>query len=134
MTGKARHLPLRPLIWDRNEAANAIDDIVSDVLSHFDGKRFWPAHPLDDFAHDGQTCIYFGAAGVIWALEYLARSQATQACIDFRPVLPHLLESSIAEFAQTIPDYVAHGSLLCRWLPLALPVLPWRAGHGDGVR
>ena len=107
---KARHLPLRDVPWNAAEAAEAIEDIVADALAHFDEKRFWPAHPLDDGVSDGNTSFYFGATGVIWALEYLGRVGATRSNFDFRPLLPRLIGDNRAEFAQS--PYSAHGSFL----------------------
>src|SRR6202030_4208594 len=79
MLEPARHVPLRPLPWNPSEVSTAIEDAVSDALAHFGGERFWPAHPLDGGVPDGQTSFYFGATGVIWALEYLRRVGATKA-------------------------------------------------------
>jgi hypothetical protein len=77
MLDPARYVPLRSLPWNADEARAAIEDIVSDAQAHFDQEQFWPAHPLDDGASDGHTSFYFGATGVIWALDYLRRLGAT---------------------------------------------------------
>ena len=62
---------------------------------------------------DGNPSFYYGAAGVIWALEYLRRINATCVADDFRPVLPRLLERTVANFeSNSPPDYAKHGSLL----------------------
>ena len=117
MTGNARHVPLLPLAWDAGEAANAIEDIVSDALSHFDAERFWgPAHPQDDYARDGQTSIYFGAAGVIWALEYLARIRAVAG--------PHRFPADPAAFAGGEQERVRadHSRLCASWLASCLAI------------
>src|SRR5690242_8621533 len=95
----ALHLPLRPLAWDADKAETAIAEIVGDALTAFDGERFWPAHRLEDGEPDGNTSFYIGATGMIWALSYLKRVGATQAAIDFRAVLPHLLAANKAEFS-----------------------------------
>src|SRR5262249_62431377 len=110
MFEKSRHVPLRPVAWDPNEAANAIQEIVRDALDHFDQEDFWPAHPMEDGVQDGHTSLYFGATGMIWALDYLARIGATKARRDFRPTLPRLIEANRAEYAQE--RYSNHGSLL----------------------
>ena len=107
---KARHVPLRDVPWNANEAAKAIEEIVAETLAHFDVKRLWPAHPLDDGVSDGNTSFYFGATGVIWALEYLGRVGATKSRFDFRPYLPRLIRANRAEFARG--PYSAHGSFL----------------------
>ena len=106
---KSRHVPLRPLVWNPGEAANAIQEIVSDALDHFDWEGFWPAHPLDDGMPDGNTSLYCGATGMIWALHYLAQVGATKSSDDFRPILPQLMEAN-REFAQQA--YSNQGSLL----------------------
>jgi hypothetical protein len=69
MFDMVRHVPLRAVAWVAGDAQAAIDEIVADALAQFDQARFWPAHPQDDGARDGETSIYFGAAGVIWALD-----------------------------------------------------------------
>jgi hypothetical protein len=68
MFDPGRHIPLRAVEWVAAEAQAAVDDIVADAIAQFDEARFWPAHPQDDGARDGETSVYFGAAGVIWAL------------------------------------------------------------------
>ena len=79
----------------------------------FDPDTFWPAHPSDDGVGDGNPSFYWGAAGVIWALDYLHRIGAVSVAEDFRPVLPKLLERTIAAFESLSPtDYAKHGSLL----------------------
>src|SRR5215467_15958722 len=110
MPEKTRHVPLRDAIWSADEAARAIDKIVSDALAYLDAERFWPAHPLDDGVSDGNTSFYFGATGVMWALEYLRRVGATRADFDLRPSVPRLIEANRAEFASG--PYPAHGSFL----------------------
>ncbi len=93
MIGSARHIPLQSLPWDADTVRAAIDEIVSDALTHFKGERFWPAHPLDN-GKDGSSSFYMGAAGMIWGLDYLRRVGGTIAGIDFGPVLARLRFSS----------------------------------------
>jgi hypothetical protein len=87
MIERARHVPLRPVPWDPNDIATAIEEIVVDALGHFDNEGFWPAHPLDELRKGGNSSVYLGASGVIWALDYLWRAGATKSHRDFRPVL-----------------------------------------------
>src|ERR1700726_1342313 len=110
MLDHARHVPLPSLPWSADKARSAIDEIVSDALTAFDEKRFWPAHPLEDGLSDGDASFYFGATGVIWALEYLRRVGATAAEIDFRSVLPGLIDANKTQFSRR--QYANHGSLL----------------------
>lgn len=68
-----RHEPLGDLFWDDAAARAAIDEIVSDTQAAFDGDNFWPIHPLDrsDERPGILKALYYGAAGVIWALDHL---------------------------------------------------------------
>jgi hypothetical protein len=69
-----RHEPLRELRWDAGRARGAIDAIVRDAHAHFDPRTWWPTHPRDVEPGDADvpsTSLYFGAAGVIWALRRL---------------------------------------------------------------
>ena len=121
MIDSARHVPLRPQPWDPDMAATTIEEIASDALAHFDAERLWPAHPLDDTS-DGQLGFYFGATGIIWALDYLRRAGAITAQFDFRSSMHKLLDASKA----AIPgyeDYSSHGSFLFGDLGTALLVM-----------
>jgi Lanthionine synthetase C-like protein len=124
MLENTRHVPLLPLPWSASEATAAIEEIVTDALANADSERFWPAHPQDEGLHDGATSFYFGATGTIWALEYLRRVGATKTSFDFRPTLPHLIETNRSEFARR--DYSAHGSLLFGDLGTALVAMRLR--------
>lgn len=106
----ARHIPLRSEPWDETVAGTAIRDIVDDALRHFDRQRFWPSHPREDGVGDGSTFLYFGATGVIWALDHLRREGAVEFDRSFTDVLPHLSASNRAEYAKS--PYPHHASLL----------------------
>jgi hypothetical protein len=118
----ARHVPLRFDPWSESDVSAAIDDIVADGLEHFDCERFWLAHPLDERVADGHTSFYFGATGMIWAIDYLGRVGATKKRFDFRPFLPQLMDANRAEQPR-YQDYAAHGSLLVGDLGTALMVM-----------
>jgi hypothetical protein len=122
MIEASRHVPLRSEPWDRGAAVQAIDDIVADALGQFGDDRFWPAYPTDGGLKDGDSSIYSGAAGVIWALEHLKRVGATKANFDFRPYLPQLLERTQTEMA-TFKDYANTGSLLYGDMGTALLIM-----------
>jgi hypothetical protein len=106
-----RHRPLVQDAWNEQAARAVIDEIARDAIARFDPDKFWPGHPSDDGVGDGNPSFYYGAAGVIWALDYLHRIGAAHVSTDFRPVLPKLLERTIANF-ETRGDYAKHGSLL----------------------
>jgi Lanthionine synthetase C-like protein len=122
MIENARHVPLRLITWRESEAAAAIEDIVADGLEHFDPEGFWPAHPLDEGVAGGHTSFYFGATGMIWAIDYLGRVGAAKKRFDFRPFLSRLMDANRAE-QPSYQDYAAHGSLLFGDLGTALMVM-----------
>jgi len=128
-----RHVPLRPLAWNAGEVAAAIDEIAADAISRFDPQRFWPAHPQDDGAGDGDASLYLGAAGVVWALDYLAKTGSVTTGYDFRPMLPRVLEASRQALAGS--EYAVHGSLLLGDLGAALVAmrLDPAPGHAELV-
>ena len=108
-----RHRALAHEAWSELAVQTAIEEIVTDAIAHFHPDTFWPAHPSDDGVGDGNPSFYCGAAGVIWALDYLHRIGASHVAEDFRPVLPQLLERTICNFEGNSPaDYAKHGSLL----------------------
>ena len=122
MIERARHVPLRLVPWDPSDIATAIEEIVVDTLGHFDNEGFWPAHPLDDLRKSGNSSVYLGASGVIWALDYLHRAGATKSRHDFSPVLSQLLERTRVEM-RSFGDYAKHGSLLFGDLGTALVMM-----------
>jgi hypothetical protein len=133
MIDQARHVPLRALRWDAADAAKAMEEIVTDALERFSPERFWPAHPADDGCADGNSSIYFGAAGVIWGIEYLTRAVASDAGADFRPVMRRLLKKTWEEM-EGFGDYKQTGSLLFGDLGTALLIMrltpePFIADH-----
>ena len=108
-----RHRALTDDAWSEQAVRAAIEEIAADAIAHFDPDGFWPAHPGDDGVGDGNPSFYWGATGVIWALDYLHRIGAAGVTRDFRPVLPKLLERTVAAFESNSPtDYAKHGSLL----------------------
>jgi hypothetical protein len=112
-----RHRPLSHDAWNELAVRAAIEEIATDAIAQFDPDTFWPGHPNDDGVGDGNPSFYYGAAGVIWALDYLHRIGAVGVTKDFRPVLPKLLERTIANFEgrsaeYAKADYAKHGSLM----------------------
>jgi hypothetical protein len=108
-----RHRPLAHDAWSEPAARVVIEEIVADAVAQFHPDTFWLGHPSDDGVGDGNTSVYMGAAGIVWALDYLHRIGATSVAEDFRPALPKLLERATAAFQSNSPtDYAKHGSLL----------------------
>lgn len=98
MFDPARHRPASSAPWDEAEAREEIQKIASDAAANYSPDRLWAAHPLDEGLGDGTTSLYLGAAGVIWALDYLKREGAATHDLDFSASLPCLLEQNRAEY------------------------------------
>ena len=108
-----RHRPLTHDAWSELAVRAVIEEIAADAVSHFDPDRFWPAHPSDDGVVDGNPSFYWGAAGVMWALDYLHRIGATRVAGTFALCSQKLLERTVTAFESNSPtDYAKHGSLL----------------------
>ena len=90
-----RHESLIDKKWSLADAQTALERIVSDTHGDFDPENLWPIHPLDRSAErpaDSMKPLYFGAAGVLWALTYLEEIGATQRSRDYLPVVRTLAE------------------------------------------
>jgi hypothetical protein len=68
--------------WDEARAEQAIADIVADAEAAFDGER-WPCHPSDGEVDEDPNDVYFGGAGVIWALHELGSTGWEVAALVF---------------------------------------------------
>jgi len=79
-----RHEPLRAGAWDETRAREAITRIVAEAERAFDPAELWPKHPLDTRP---SPSLYYGAAGVIWAIDYLAEQGAAQRTRDWPPLV-----------------------------------------------
>jgi hypothetical protein len=69
-----RHEPTRDSGWDPVRARTAIEEIIRDTHARYEPRTWWPTPPLDVEPGDADvpsTSLYFGAAGVIWALREL---------------------------------------------------------------
>ncbi len=77
----------------------AIAAIVADTEAAFSPETLWPVHPLDDEEPPlgRMSCLYLGAAGVIWALKALERARAAELKRDWRDAAAGLLEQYRAE-------------------------------------
>jgi hypothetical protein len=61
--------------WGEAKARDAIAAICRGAESAFDPERLWPAHPLDEaVTPDELLTVYLGGAGMVWALDRLARA------------------------------------------------------------
>jgi len=106
----SRHFTPTFRAWEPTDAGRAITEITDDALSNVDVATLWSAHPMDDGVRDGNGTLYFGAAGVVWALDYLRRVQAITYEQDLSPLLEIALSRNAPWFAGTA--YSSHASLL----------------------
>lgn len=70
-----RHEPLSETPWDEVRVRDAIERIVAATEAAFDAADLWPTHSLDaEHRELSRVCnVYYGAAGVLIALNALAR-------------------------------------------------------------
>lgn len=89
----ARHEPLRSESWDAQRAQSTIERIVRDTETRFGFESLWPIHPKD--ADDGDSGplypLYFGAAGIVWALHYLQAVGAVRLHRSYADVVDALV-------------------------------------------
>ena len=123
MYEEARHEPLIEAEWNQELALEAIDRIVGETHARFDPQKLWPIHPLDKFT-DTPTepfrMLYFGAAGVIWALDYLNVVGATAMKLDYANSLVDLAAKNRADMKLRGPQTNSYlmgdvGILLVQW-------------------
>ncbi len=83
--------------WDPEAALSAIREIVRDCETSLGPSGYWPVHPRDGEDDGPFATVYLGSAGVIFALDLLARRGLVDSSLDFVPVLERLVESYRAE-------------------------------------
>jgi Lanthionine synthetase C-like protein len=89
-----RHEQLIETAWNEDRACEAIDRIITDADRSFDTDVLWRIHPLDrspERPPDSIKYMYHGAAGVIWALDYLNETGATSLKRDYLPTVRQLI-------------------------------------------
>lgn len=86
-----RHEPLTAQVWDEAKARRAIKLIVDDTEARFSPEHLWPTHPNDSADPASSYMLYWGAAGVFWALRYLEARGACTLQRDYGAYLTGLL-------------------------------------------
>ena len=126
----ARHERLRTIPWDEARVRATIARIVGETVAAFSPATLWPAHPRDlepgDDPDAPATNLYYGAAGVMWALDYL-RAVGAADSPSFAPHLEPLRERNRAWLA-TLPGDNA-GSWLMGELPFEM--MAWAHAPSD---
>ena len=116
-----RHEPLAQIDWDAVRARAAIVDIVEDAQATLGTGIAWPWHPLED-ADEGEPpakSLYFGAAGVLWAMWYLQQIGAVSLRIEPRDLIDRVHEAYLdkPDTGEVVPSYLLGevGILLVQW-------------------
>jgi lantibiotic modifying enzyme len=123
------HEPLADLPWDPAQARAAIREIARDADGALRDGDWWPLHPLDDDGHTPDVIhgVYFGAAGVLWALDQLAAAGLHEPRHDYAALAAEALASyrRRPEFGATEPGlFVGEaGIALVAWLLAPEPAL-----------
>ena len=89
-----RHEQVVGTEWSEDLTRHAIERIVADTHHSFDPSTLWPIHPVDrspERPPDSIKYMYHGAAGVIWALNYLNETGATALHRDYIPTVRELI-------------------------------------------
>ena len=119
-----RHEPLADSGWAEDRARAALARIVADTYAAYGGPQaLWPIHPLDVSPERAAVLkpLYYGAAGVIWALRHLQAAGAIAPGPDWTAAVEGLLASSrvdaIRLHGQPLPAYLLGdaGILLLHW-------------------
>lgn len=94
-----RHQVLSSDRWDEQFVRAAVNRVAADTIRDFSATTLWPTHPDDSAPGANLYNLYSGAAGVIWALDYLRCSGATDAVPDYGSILVDLIAPNRARFA-----------------------------------
>ena len=105
----ARHEPLAAAPWDEAAARDAIERIVGGSEAGFVEGRGWPAQPRDvDVGVDplaaAQHSLYFGSAGMVWALQQLRETGAAAVRRNYGAFLDELLALNRAQLGNDPAD------------------------------
>ena len=95
-----RHQTLSPDRWDEQFVRATLERIAADAIRDFSATTLWPTHPDDAPPSATFYNLYIGAAGVIWALDYLRCSGATDTIPDYGPIVIDLIAPNHARFAR----------------------------------
>ena len=117
-----RHETLADIAWDAQRVRETIARIVADCEDRYSPDACWPPHPRDlepgDDANRAATSLYFGAAGVVWALGYL---QAVGAATLRRDPLAAGVDALLARNRESLAEWGS--SDFASWLMGDTPIL-----------
>ncbi len=112
-----RHYPLLQLDWHPDTVQQTISEIAHETITQLKTAPSLSSHPMDDQGSFGGD-LYFGKAGVLWAIHYLQTVGAIETTFD---VASHL-EATLSETRQhyAAGPYPEQSSYLFGDLPLLL--------------
>ncbi|MEW6342803.1 MAG: LanC-like protein [Paraburkholderia sp.] len=127
----ARHEPLQALEWDETRARDCIGRIASDTEARMSADGRWPVHPRDCDAGGSPpsplTPLYFGACGVVWALDYLRAVGAVKLQRDPLAHIDTLREANRTWLEQNDSTFFAS------WMMGETPWLMLEYGHAPSA-
>ena len=112
-----RHYPLPQVNWQPDEARQAIAAIATETITQLEATPLLSGHPMDDQAFGSD--LYFGKAGVLWAIDYLQTVGAIESTFNVATHLDATLEQNRQRYPQFSP-YPDQASYLFGELPLLL--------------
>jgi Lanthionine synthetase C-like protein len=133
-----RHERLIGIEWNEDRAREAIDQIVTDTDRSFSADSLWPIHPIDrspERPPDSIKYLYHGAAGVIWALNYLNETGAAGLVRDYLPTVRQLIPRIRADL-DNYPELRKYmGSELASYLlgETGILLLQWKLAPSEDV-
>jgi hypothetical protein len=133
-----RHERLIGIEWNEDRAREAIDQIVTDTDRSFSADSLWPIHPIDrspERPPDSIKYLYHGAAGVIWALNYLNETGAAGLVRDYLPTVRQLIPRIRADL-DNYPELRKYmGSELASYLlgEMGILLLQWKLAPSEDV-
>jgi lantibiotic modifying enzyme len=113
----ARHFSLSQIDWNPHVVQQAIVAIAHKTTTQLSSEPSLPGHPLDDqtFGSD----LYFGKAGVLWAINHLQTVGAIDSTFDIATHLEETLAQNRQRYSTASP-YPEQSSYLFGELPLLL--------------
>jgi hypothetical protein len=123
------HEPPLEKPWAPAEIEAAIGAIARDADAASRAGEWWPVHPLDAEPGDPEIWhgVYMGAAGMLWALDHLARAGLHEPRHDYPRLAGEVLESYLSrpEFDGPEPSlWIGEGGItLVAWLLAPTPAL-----------
>ena len=112
-----RHYPLLQIDWNHDTARQAIALIVDETIARLQTAPLLSGHPMDDIEFGSD--LYFGKAGVLWAIDYLQTVGAVDSTFNVTSHLDETLEQNRQQYSKYSP-YPEQSSYLFGELPLLL--------------